>query len=148
MRVQCWLVNDTDLAISAESCSGEDVFVDAEAEVPLSSFLEMKGVKLTDSLLGNEPALSSNSRLNALASEIVSTIEIMIEEGVPRLLLNLEADGVASEEMQSLQKEASDGGYEDTFEEAESFEIDNSNDGKCILVSLIILLYLFSHFIF
>jgi hypothetical protein len=94
MDVKCFLVNNVDLVISATTCQGQPIFVDAEAEAPVSELCLLKGVPYRGQELDPdhhtiEQDMLFIESLEALARDIATTVEIKVEEEIPRLVLNI-----------------------------------------------------------
>jgi hypothetical protein len=94
MDVKCFLVNNVDLVISATTCQGQPIFVDAEAEAPVSELCMLKGIPFKGQ--GIDPDHHSIEQdmlfiesLEGLARDIATTVEIKVEDEIPRLVLNI-----------------------------------------------------------
>lgn len=119
VEVSVSLVNKTDLLISAHSCEGQDYYVESEAEVPLTELDALQGIagdalhaeKVTEMIsprVGSQTKGYATSKgtlnlpvrtdeeeikyleeLEKLSRELANSVEIRIEEDVPRLILSI-----------------------------------------------------------
>lgn len=99
VEVRCWLINDAAIVLSAIAHDDGALFMETEAEILLTDLAAMKGIS-------SEGFLDAQNDFNALlgevANEIATTVEIQIEDDVPRLVLNLSTP----DQYQEKQKEA------------------------------------------
>lgn len=76
----CWLINETSLVISAVARQGGNT-LEAEAEVSVENIVKIKCL---------DPEVAQDIlQLEALANDIIETVEMKVEDGLPRLILNL-----------------------------------------------------------
>lgn len=80
--LQCWLVDEEVLVLSVISLDQEQV-LEAEAEIGMEDLAAIRGLDSGDSLLNDM------EHLKEIAEEIVINIELKVEDGVARLILNL-----------------------------------------------------------
>jgi len=78
--VRCCLLDEVILLISAKTLGGEPA-IELESEIELSELAALKGL--------NPDISYEKQQLEALAKEIASSVEIIVEDGSARLVLNL-----------------------------------------------------------
>jgi hypothetical protein len=148
-KVDCWLIDKSILVISASAPRGEQTpAFDAEAEIDVVGLAEMRGIS-------EDKILSDSTQISTLATYIAESVEVRIENGVARVILNLASDdapgGVSAAEgdfsltgedlMISAQSEG-DGDYESFAQDAD--EYDNPEADDALGESLHPLLFSFS----
>ncbi len=89
--VQCWLINQEYVVISAVTLD-KGRLLDAEAEISVLDLSIIRGLGADQSLLDDMPALE------AIAREMVENVELRVDCGVSRLVLNLVSDGDEEED--------------------------------------------------
>ena len=90
-HVNCWLVDKSILVISTKSSgSGDIAAFDAEAEIDVLGLAEIQGIE-------EKRILSDSAQLASLAKYIAESVEVRIESGEARVILNL-----AGEYMQDM----------------------------------------------
>lgn len=97
--VRCCLLDEVILLISAKTLNGEPV-IELESEIELSELAVLKGL--------NPDINYDKQQLEVLAKEIASSVEIIVEDGSARLVLNLVenmAGGVTGAGVQSCASE-------------------------------------------
>lgn len=87
MNLSCMLVEGATLVISALGDEEDGHGIEAEAEIGVNELFELR----ESSGLLSADVRSDPTFMKVLATELVNTLEIRIEEGVARLVLNLEA---------------------------------------------------------
>lgn len=89
--IQCWLINQEYIVISAVTMDKGRLF-DAEAEISVANLSVIRGLPLDQTLLQDLTALES------IARDMVDNVEMKVEGGVCRLVLNLISDGDEDDE--------------------------------------------------
>jgi hypothetical protein len=84
--IQCWLINQDYVVISATTLD-KGRSLDAEAEISVADLSVIRGLPPDQSLLSDIPAME------AIAREMVENVELRVDGGVSRLVLNLVSDG-------------------------------------------------------
>lgn len=85
-KVDCWLIDKSILVISASAPRGEQTpAFDAEAEIDVVGLAEMRGIS-------EDKILSDSTQISTLATYIAESVEVRIENGVARVILNLASD--------------------------------------------------------
>jgi hypothetical protein len=84
--IQCWLINQEYVVISAATLD-KGRSLDAEAEISVADLSVIRGLPPDQSLLSDIPAME------AIAREMVDNVELRVDGGVSRLVLNLVSDG-------------------------------------------------------
>ena len=84
--IRCWLVDNELIVITMRAVQG--AHLEAEAEVDLAQLLAIKGLDIV--MVSENPVL-----LTAYCQEILETVELRIEDSVPRLMLILQSSNLA-----------------------------------------------------